>query len=742
MRKRDIIIYSVSAVLFVILSQAEFMGISSLGVGLLAALSALGLCSPVLSIFLILSSLIHFSFGSLIYNVVASAVFSAIWLVSLKYKVKKYVYLLGGIFSQVGLVIGALIYKANVIAVVVAIFLSLVFAYVVYCLGTPIIKNQLRFKLLDSELICGGIVLAALAYGLASIDLVFPFAPLFFALTVLFAVKLLGGGGVIAGLCFAIGFAIKDGVGLMGAFVFMSVVALIFIPAPRILSAVSLLLSFIMYIFFFNLVPSNAIWWLVSLLIGGIVYVLVPYKKLETAKGFFAPDGRRALRGMVNHDRVAIGQKLEAVSGVFNEMSSIMDGGEGKVSDDHLEELTSNLVGRVCVMCPRYDVCSHSTVIDSVKNVMEAALDNGRPTVAELPSGIKGNCVSIASLISASSELAAQYTDRLNRFKNVNAAKKMVASQLKGMSDILAAMAKKESEPLRFDAEIEKKIAEELTYRMVVTSEVLVTGNAYPLNVMLTVLTDTLNKEAIKLVLKKLLGVPFTIDRVESGNLSGYTIVYASSKPRFDVVFSVCGCAKEKNTVSGDAHSFIKIDDHRFMMAICDGMGSGVKANEFSSSTISLIENFYKAGFSHSLVLSSVNDFLTLSTEEIYSAVDVAVVDLENGLCDIIKIGSPASYIKTKDTVMRVDGSSLPIGVLEEMKPNIITYPLKGGETVVLTSDGASDSFVGDGLADIINNSAKLPEQLCKAVVDNALKNTGNPCDDITVAAFHIFKSV
>lgn len=718
------------------------MGVASLNVGLLIALAALGLNAPIVSLMLIASGFLSFSISDLIYNAVAGVVVSAVWFIGKKYKPLSYIYILSGVFAQIGIVIAAVIYNLNVISVIIAIFLSLIFAYLCYSFGVPVIKNKLRFKLLDSELIAGGIILAALAYGLASIDLVFPFAPLFFAVVALLSCKVMGSGGLCAGFCFALGFALKDGVNYVGAFALMSVVALVFIPAPRILSALSLILSFVMYTFFFNIVPNNAIWWIVSLAVGGIIYIIVPTKKLETVKNFFAPDGRKALRGMVNHNRVAVGQKLEAVSSVFSEMSSIMDVGDGRISANHLGELTSALVGNVCVLCPRYEVCSHSSVIGEVGAVMEAALESGRATVGELPELIKSNCVSIASLISTSSDLAIEYTERLKQFKNINAAKKMVASQLKGMSDILAAMAKKESEPLRFDAEIEKKIAEELTYRMVVTSEVLVTGSTYPLTVMLTVLTDTVNKDIIKIVLKKMLGVPFCIDKTESGSLSGYTIVYASSKPRFDVVFSVCGCAKDKSGISGDSHSFIKIDDHRFMMVICDGMGCGQKASEFSNSTISLIENFYRAGFSHSLVLSSVNDFLTLSSEEIYSAVDVAVVDLENGLCDIIKIGSPNSYVKTKDSVLRVEGSSLPIGVLEEMKPTIITYPLKGGETVVLTSDGAADSFSGDAIADVINNSPKMPEQLCKTVVDEALKLTGKPCDDITVAAFHIFLAV
>ena len=742
MRNKKIVSYCVAALMFLILSFAEFMDFAPLGIGLLVALCALEMNAPILSVFLILSGLFDFSWTTFTYNAVAGAVMSTIWLIGLKYKPKNFWFILGGILSQSGLIIMSIILKHNVIAVVVSIFLSFIYAYLAYSFGVPVLKNKLRFKFLDSELISGGIILASLAFGLTSIPLGFPIAPLFFAIAVLISAKIFGSGGLAVGLCFSLGFALGDGVTLVGAFALMSLTALIFIPAPRILSALSLLMSFIMFTFFFNVVPDNGWMWLVSLLIGGIIYLLVPSSTLSTAKEFFVPDGRKALRGMVNRNRVAAGQKLEAVSGVFGEMSAIMGGGQDTVSDGHLEELTRALIGGVCSLCHRCEYCTDSGVIDNIGKVMECALESGRATVAELPDEIKNNCISLAALMATSSTLASEYTERLAQLKNVNASKKMVASQLKGISDILSALAKKEAEPLRFDAELEKKIAEELTYRTVVTTEVLVTGGSSP-NVMLTVLSDTVNQSVIKAVLKKMLGVPFIVDKVEGGNLSGYAIVYASARPKFDVVFSVCGCSKDKNGVSGDTHSFIKIDSHRFMMVVCDGMGSGEKASGFSTSTISLIENFYKAGFNHNLVLSSVNNFLTLSSEEIYSAVDIAVVDLENGVCDIIKIGAPASYIKTKDSVYRVDGSSLPIGVLEEMKPSIITYPLKGGETVVLTSDGAADSFVGDNMADVINNSPKLPEPLCKSVVDAALSSTdGIPCDDITVAAFHIFETV
>lgn len=739
--RNKIFMYVCFAVTFFVLSFAAFMDVSPLGVGALIAALMLRLNVPVLSLFLLLSGLIKFSWINLTYNAVAALVLSGIWLLDKKVALRDLYLVLTAFISQLGLVIAGIVLRYSVVATIVSIFLSLVFAFLCYSIGVPVIKNKLRYKLLDSEIISGGIVTVAFAYGLANIPLSFPVVVVFFAFWVLTTAKVFGNGALGVGLCFALGYALFGGVELFGAFALMSLTALMFIPAPRVLSVLSLVMSFVMYTFFFNVVPDMAWTWLIALVLGGGAYMAIPKTELTRAVDFFKPNGRRVLRAMINRNRVAVGVKLRSVSDVFAGMSITMQNDKASVSDSDVSILKEELVGKVCALCRKHEVCAAAGVMANVGTVMECAVDSGRATVAELPDSIKSSCIAIAPLISTSAELAEGFNRRLNELKTINNAKKMVGSQLKGISDILASLAVKEAEPLRFDEAIERKIAEELTYRTVVTSEVLVTGGASPC-VMLTVLSETVNKEIISLVLKKMLGMPFTITKAEKGEFSGWTVIYAQAKPKFDVVFSVCGCAKDKSGVSGDTHSFIKIDERRFMMAVCDGMGSGERANEFSAATIGLIENFYKADFGHALVLSSVNSFLSLTAEEIYSAVDIVVVDLDSGTCDIIKIGSPTSFIKTKDSVLRVEGESLPIGVLEEMKPTIVSYQLKGGETVVIATDGAADSYPPDGLADVINNGSKLPDELCRTVVNGAIKNTGVPCDDITVAAFHIFESV
>ena len=564
--------------MFLILSFVEFMDVSSLGVGLIAALYALNLNVIVSTVFLILSALVDFSWIKLIYSLSAGLVFTVLWIISKRVKLSGKWAVVGALFSHTYIIILAILRQVNVIAVATNVFLSLVFAYLCYSFFVPIIKNRLRYKLLDSELIGGGIIVIALAIGLSSIELSFPIVAVVFALAVLLGAKVFELSALWIGLCFAIGYAICNGVELCGAFALMSLMSLIFIPAPKILSPLSLIMAFVMYVFFFNVMPSPLWTWMLALLVGGVAYMCIPNKAVDRAKEFFAPTGRRALREMVNRNRVATGEKLQSVSSVFRKMSVIMMSEEG-VSDKQIYALKENLVGSVCALCKRYESCIECGVIEGVGQVMESALELGRTSVSKLPDQIKSSCVNIAALISRSAALADGYLAKKAEIKCVNVAKKMVSAQLKGVSDMLASMAKRESEPLRFDQSIEKKIVEELTYRGVVTSEALVTQDDG--SVMLTLLTQSLNESVVKAVLKSVLGRSFRISKTECGAQPDWTVVYATVNPKFDVVFSVSSCAKDKSGISGDTHSFVKIDSHRFMMAVCDGMGCGEKANKF-----------------------------------------------------------------------------------------------------------------------------------------------------------------
>ena len=117
------------------------------------------------------------------------------------------------------------------------------------------------------------------------------------------------------------------------------------------------------------------------------------------------------------------------------------------------------------------------------------------------------------------------------------------------------------------------------------------------------------------------------------------------------------------------------------------------------------------------------------------------VCDLDNATTDIIKIGSPPCYIKTTDTVLKIEGSSLPIGVLDEMRPFVTTKRMYPNQMLIMVTDGVSDCFAGDELPEFINGlSAFNPEKTVNAILTRALAlSGGTPKDDMTAIAFRLF---
>jgi len=178
-----------------------------------------------------------------------------------------------------------------------------------------------------------------------------------------------------------------------------------------------------------------------------------------------------------------------------------------------------------------------------------------------------------------------------------------------------------------------------------------------------------------------------------NSEIGGTKEIVLKTAPNYDIVFGSSACSKNGVSLSGDTHSLIKIDDGKYMVALCDGMGSGEKAHSVSDLTITLIENFYKAGFDNETILNSVNRLLTLNADENFSALDICVFDTRKNIMDFIKLGAPYGFIKHKTETEVISTSGLPIGVLSEMQQHITKKMFSDFDIVVLVSDGISEAF-------------------------------------------------
>ena len=227
-----------------------------------------------------------------------------------------------------------------------------------------------------------------------------------------------------------------------------------------------------------------------------------------------------------------------------------------------------------------------------------------------------------------------------------------------------------------------------------------------------------------------------------SPTISAITIKRA---PILDAAFGIAKRTKNGSTVSGDTHSLTKIDEGKFLIALSDGMGSGLRAENTSSTAITLIESFYKAGLSSKLILSMVNKILALNTDDNFSAMDILTVNLFDLTADFIKIGAPFSFILTDDNIKIIEGSSLPLGILDDLTPTGCSTTLTEGATVIMLTDGISDAFGSS--TDLIEFLRTLDNKNPQVIADNLLNKALNldksyAKDDMSVLAVRIFKKV
>ena len=179
------------------------------------------------------------------------------------------------------------------------------------------------------------------------------------------------------------------------------------------------------------------------------------------------------------------------------------------------------------------------------------------------------------------------------------------------------------------------------------------------------------------------------------------------------------------------------------MVALSDGMGSGEYARRVSESTISLLESFYRAKMPSPLVLTAVNRLLTFHKEERFACVDIAVVDLGDGIADVVKIGSPLGFILSGNTVKVLETHSLPMGILDALHPDTTQYQLQENDVLLFLSDGIADAFGSSSdLYEVLRSiPTSNPQELADCLLESALHAYGGKAkDDMTALAVRLFK--
>lgn len=191
-------------------------------------------------------------------------------------------------------------------------------------------------------------------------------------------------------------------------------------------------------------------------------------------------------------------------------------------------------------------------------------------------------------------------------------------------------------------------------------------------------------------------------------------------------------CGNQK--LCGDYFECFRTDSKAYII-LSDGMGTGGRAAIDSAMTVELFSRLIRAGLSLDTALSITNSALSVkSDDESLSTLDVAEIDLFSGNTVLYKAGAASSFYTVSGKVRAVETPSTPLGILNNVRFSRYTLKLRGGDTLIMVSDG----ILGCGsawLKDEIRAFAGGPDasEFSENILDSARRKCGAKFDDMTV---------
>ena len=333
--------------------------------------------------------------------------------------------------------------------------------------------------------------------------------------------------------------------------------------------------------------------------------------------------------------------------------------------------------------------------------------------------------------------------------KNFQEARGLIAEEFKGIAESVKKLSNSVEGNFTFNKEDERLVKEALQGVGIRSKDIMVLesgGRKCEIHIYCGYRGEPDYKEKVLEAAQKALDADLEIKKYEYYEEEKVCYFVLGVKKQFSVMVSARNQAMDR--VCGDTYSFMELEGGKYLVALADGMGSGVQAAEESKAAIELLENFLEAGFESEVALKIINSAMVLRAEvESYATMDMALIDQYTGVVEFLKMGASTSFILRGDEVLTVKASSLPIGILSHIDLVSFKKQLKEGDILIMVTDGVLEDK--NDLSDrentfkhfILESKSNSPEYMVNFLLDKT-KNllAGEPSDDMTIAVARIWK--
>ncbi|MDD5016950.1 MAG: stage II sporulation protein E [Eubacteriales bacterium] len=660
-------------------------------------------------------------------------------------KMKRWVALLSAVCAYAA---GAVIFKTQdiytLMMAVLECLIALIMIYVLCTLLQILMTRKKRSVFSTEETIClalGALIIVCIfgpvnIYGVYIANII--------ALFLVLSVAYTGGAALGAGVGLALGMALCLGISAevtcIGMLGISGMVAGTIRKLKKGGTAIGyILINLLFIIAFFN----TAVWYLVliEVAVAALLFIALPKKILMFAGRYFDVQTRREYEYALHSERfkeLTVG-RLKEVSEVFLQTGEMFskEAAEKMQTNVSITGALSVVAETTCKDCVFKKSCWDNDFMGTYNvfcRLFSIYEKNGALEEQHVEEAFAKKCFNIKGILSTAESVFGAYLLNAKWQKKIDESRLVTGKQLKGVARVVRDIGREMDTGFQFLEAVEQRITVSLDAAGIYAREVCAesaAGGGISVGLKVKNCGGAYHCwPGVEKAVSRACGVRMKRVRDTACSQNKFCTLRFEQARKFGVLTGIAMAAKHE--VSGDSHSFQGLRDGRYMLMLCDGMGSGESARSESAAAVSLIENFYQAGFNDSIIFDTINRLLILKgNEDVFSTVDLCMLDLKTGSAKFTKIGAECSYI-LGGGVTTITPGSLPIGILDEVAPLSSHKNLVAGDMIVMMSDGVADTVNKDAdewFSDIPKENA---QETADAILGKALGDH-TPADDMTV---------
>ncbi|WP_100011857.1 stage II sporulation protein E [Lentibacillus sediminis] len=454
-------------------------------------------------------------------------------------------------------------------------------------------------------------------------------------------------------------------------------------------------------------------------------------------------------------------KRVEQFSDVFQALSKSFTTAEaepdaGKEAARETDYFLSQVTERTCQTCFMKERCWQKE-FDKTYGLMEemkSDITEGNKPNPDVMRQFENYCVKPKKVTDVMKEEMSFFEANRKLKKQVMESKRLVADQLRGVSEVMEDFAKEILKERQQHEHQEMQIIQALKHMGIELEKLdiyqLEKGNV---DIEMTAAFYEYHGEGAKLIAPVLSDILKEMIIVKEEEISpfpnGTSYLAFGSAKEFVVETGAANAAKGGGLVSGDSYTTIELGAGKYAMAISDGMGNGMRAKEESVETLHLLQQIMQTGIPEKVAIKSINSILALrTTDEMFATLDLAVIDLHNAFVRFLKIGSTPSFIKRGEKLLRVEAGNLPMGIIREFDVDIVSEQMLADDLLIMMSDG-----IFDGPKHVENTDLWLkrkiremktedPQEIADLLLEEVIRTrSGEINDDMTVLVAKVAKN-